>query len=243
MSQLDSSANAMPSNDKPPVIPPHLPGSRKRGLAPLWIIAICGAALTLFLVVGLLAVGFVRVRAAEAREEHAKQARAAEAQQRKARQMAAATARDQRAERGSAPATRQIKAEPGLTYTNDRIASVPWSLHVVKIDRSQKDLLLYSAHARDKVLGVSLLADQARGIPREVGRAIAAINGDFYVRDNASYAGDPRGLQIINGELISAPDTVCVWFETNGNPHLAEVKGDFNVTWPDGRRTPFGLNQ
>jgi exopolysaccharide biosynthesis protein len=76
-----------------------------------------------------------------------------------------------------------------------------------------------------------------------MGKAIAAINGDFYVRDNFTYAGDPRGLQIVNGELISAPDTAAVWLDPEGNPHLDEVKGSFEVTWADGRKTPMGLNQ
>jgi hypothetical protein len=76
-----------------------------------------------------------------------------------------------------------------------------------------------------------------------VGRALAGVNGDFYLRDNPTYAGDPRGLQILNGDLISAPDTVCVWFDADGNPHLDEVKDEFRVTWPDGRKTPFGLNE
>jgi len=134
-------------------------------------------------------------------------------------------------------------SEPGLTYTNVKVASVPWSIHVLKIDRSQKDLTFFSAHAKDKVLGVSLLADQARAVPRELGRAIAVINGDFYDRDNPTYAGDPRGLQIIQGELISGPDTSCVWFDAAGNPHLDDVKGDFNVTLPNGRKVSFGLNQ
>jgi len=138
---------------------------------------------------------------------------------------------------------REAKAEPGVAYSNDRVDKVPWSIHIVKIDRSRKDLAFFSAHAKDKVLGVSLLAEQARAIPRELGRAVAGVNGDFYARDNPMYAGDPRGLQIINGELISAPDTVCVWFDAEGNPHLDEVKGDFEVTWPNGKKTPYGLNQ
>jgi hypothetical protein len=145
--------------------------------------------------------------------------------------------------RAGDPESREAKTEPGVAYSNDRVARVPWSIHVVKIDRSRKELAFFSAHAKDKVLGVSLLAEQARAIPREFGRAIAGINGDFYLRDNPTYAGDPRGLQIVNGELISAPDTVCVWFDLDGNPHLDEVKGNFQVTWPDGRKTPFGLNQ
>jgi hypothetical protein len=136
-----------------------------------------------------------------------------------------------------------VPSEPGISYTNEKVPSEPWSIHVLKIDRSRKDLMFFSAHANDRVLGVSYIADQARAVPREFGRAIAGVNGDFYLRDDPVYAGDPRGLQIMNGELISAPSTVCVWFDANQNPHLDEVKGDFNVTWPDGRKTKFGLNQ
>ena len=69
------------------------------------------------------------------------------------------------------------------------------------------------------------------------------MNGDFYVRDDPTYAGDPRGLQIVQGELISAPDTFSVWFDREGAPHLDEVKADFNVTWPDGRKTRLALNE
>jgi hypothetical protein len=134
-------------------------------------------------------------------------------------------------------------SEAGLSYTNVRIASEPWSIHVLKIDRSRKDLTLVSAHAGNKVLGVSFLRDQAAAVPGELGRAVAAVNGDFYMRDNPNYAGDPRGLQIVNGELISSPDTVCMWFDPEGNPHLDDVRNEFNVTWPDGRKTPLALNQ
>lgn len=136
-----------------------------------------------------------------------------------------------------------LNSEPGLSYTNVKVASEPWSIHVLKIDRSRKDLTFYSAHARGRVLGVSLLADQARAVPPEIGRAMGAVNGDFYVRDNPTFGGDPRGLQIVNGDLISGPDTVCVWFDADGNPHLDEVKSGFNVSWPDGKKTAFGLNQ
>src|SRR2546423_1643600 len=60
---------------------------------------------------------------------------------------------------------RDARSEPGLSYTNARFPGEPWSIHVVQIDRSRKDLAFFSAHARDKVLGVSLLADQARAVP------------------------------------------------------------------------------
>jgi hypothetical protein len=145
--------------------------------------------------------------------------------------------------RAGAAEAKEVRGEPGVSYMNDKVSREPWSIHVLQIDRSRKDLAFYSAHAKDKVLGVSLIADQARSVPRELGRVVAGVNGDFYVRDNPPFAGDPRGLQIINGDLISAPDTVCVWFDPDGNPHLDEVKDNFHVTWPDGRKTPFGLNE
>lgn len=146
----------------------------------------------------------------------------------------------------AAQAAGAASATPGVTYRNHRLTAddgQPWSLHILKIDRSRPDLGFFAAHARDKVLAVSFIKDQAAAVPPEVGKAIAGVNGDFYTRDQPTYAGDPRGLHIMNGELISAPDTVCVWFDTNGHPHLDEVKGLFYATWPDGKKTPFGLNQ
>jgi large repetitive protein len=208
---------------KPPVLSAFPSAPSKRSLAPWAIAAICLGSMALLLVTGLVAAGiFVRSRAVAVRQERIQRVRAIEPQ---------------------TTAFAQTQAEPGITYTNVKVVSEPWSIHVLKIDRSRKDLTFFTAHARDKVLGVSLLADQARAIPREFGRAVAGVNGDFYDRDNPTYAGDPRGLQIVRGEFISAPDTVCVWFDPEGNPHLDEVRGRLVATWPDGRKTPFGLNQ
>ena len=145
--------------------------------------------------------------------------------------------------RGDVSPGRAARSEAGVSYRNERIASVPWSIHVVKVDRSRKDLTFHVPLARGKVLGVSRIEEQARAVPREIGRAIAGVNGDFYERDHPAYAGDPRGLQIVHGELVSAPSTVCVWFDAEGNPHLDEVKGDFKIKWANGVQTPFGLNQ
>lgn len=201
----------------------------KRNKLRAWPFIIIGVGLVCIAGFAILvgAVLFMRSKVVTARETDSQPAAAPEA---KARPVVASTGR-------------AGKSEPGVTYRNDRVASVPWSIHVLKIDRSQKDLIFYAAHARDKVLGVSFLTDQARSVPREIGRAVAGINGDFYLRDTPPYTGDPRGLQILNGDLISAPDTVCVWFDADGNPHLDEVKGDFNVTWANGHKIPFGLNE
>jgi hypothetical protein len=140
--------------------------SEKRALSPWAITAICVGGVVLLLGVGAVAAGLLVAKKF-------------------------AYVRAQGRETPSEPATasnlRWTKSEPGLSYANDRIASVPWSIHVLRFERSRQDLTFFSAHARNKVLGVSLIADQARAVPREIGRAIAGVNGDFYVRDNPTY--------------------------------------------------------
>lgn len=246
---MPPAADAMPAAGVPPMIPPSLPAPPKRRMSGLAIAVICAAVLAGFLAVGTLAVGLF-LRSAHSDSRQAKSAQASQP----VRPGVPAVRETKVRERqplplapADAPEATSLAIQPrtgaGLTYTNVKVANVPWSIHVLKIDRSQKDLTFFSAHAKEKVLGVSFIRDQAQAVPRELGVAIAGVNGDFYIRDNPTYAGDPRGLQIMNGDLISAPDTVCVWFDPEGNPHLDEVKGEFNVTWPDGSKTPFGLNQ
>lgn len=142
-----------------------------------------------------------------------------------------------------APVRTETVSGSGVTHSNDRIAQGPWSIHIAKVDRSRKDLTYFAPLATGKVLGVNRISQQASSVPPELGRAIAGVNGDFYERDSRTYAGDPRGLQILNGELVSDTSTVCVWFDGENNPHVDEVKGDFKITWPDGTQTAFGLNK
>jgi hypothetical protein len=71
---------------------------------------------------------------------------------------------------------------------------------------------------------------------------LAAINGDFYQR-HGPYAGDPRGLQIVEGELISAPSgSVSFWIDAVGEAHATNTVSLLQVTWPDGTSAPIGLN-
>src|SRR3954454_12453558 len=88
----------------------------------------------------------------------------------------------------SSPAA-ETASEPGISYKNEKVPSEPLSIHILKIDRSRKDLTFFAPHARGRVLGVGLLAEQARSIPADIGKAIAGVNGDFYLRDVPTFAG------------------------------------------------------
>ena len=83
-----------------------------------------------------------------------------------------------------------------------------------------------------------------RMVPPEVGKPIGAINGDLFEVVPA-YMGDPMGLHISNGELISSPipSHSCFWMDAAGQLFLTNVAPRFQVTWPDGRSLGFGLNE
>ncbi len=130
----------------------------------------------------------------------------------------------------------------GLTYTNSRIADGPWSIHVVQLDRANSHYQIESIHAGGGAVGLDTLSAQLGLVKPNLGTVVAAINGDFYQRDKA-YAGAPRGLEVVDGELLSGPSgETSFWIDALGEPHAEEVVSQFQITWPDGTATAFGLN-
>ena len=146
--------------------------------------------------------------------------------------------------RGHLTAVLNPKAARGLIYFHDVERTVPWSMHVVKISRERKDLELQTLMARGTSQGMDTVSEQVRQIPADWGRPVAAINGDLY-NDRGDYVGDPEGLQIARGELVSSPSPkrACFWLDPDANPHCGDVHSQFGVTWPDGHTTPIGLNE
>jgi len=128
-------------------------------------------------------------------------------------------------------------------YTNVVIPAVPWSIHVVQIPRAGARFDIQARHAGEGALGLSTLRDQIATLNPALGQPVAAINGGFYKRDTA-YAGGARGLQIVAGEVISAPvGNASLWIDIGGEPHLENVISRFQIIWPDGKVSPFGLNE
>lgn len=131
----------------------------------------------------------------------------------------------------------------GVSYIHDEVSAVPWSIHVAKIDRTHAELQLQSTLGDGTRFNIAPLSQQLRKMPPELGKAIVAINGDFFDNDSP-YEGDPKGLQIIRGELISAPAAwTCLWVDRDTQPHLGKVASQFTVTWPNGSTMPIGLNE
>ena len=141
--------------------------------------------------------------------------------------------------------TNRSSARParGFSYHRDDIPQGPWSIHVVKVDRSSRNLELHTALGKGAGFGLAPLSEQVNALPTGLGRPVAAINGDYY-RDEGLYAGDPKGLQIMRGEMVSGPcGWTCFWIDPAGNPQMTNMVSLFEVVWPTGQKFPYGLNE
>lgn len=144
-----------------------------------------------------------------------------------------------------APKPEQFQeSSPGVAHAKDRIERVPWTIEVVRLDRTRTDLEFAPTLGLGNRIGLSRLTAQVRWVPPGVGRAVAAINGDFYKTENEPFPGDPRGLFISRDEVFSAPSGGAVfWIDSNRQLHIAPVESAFEVVWPDNQTSTFGLNE
>jgi hypothetical protein len=130
----------------------------------------------------------------------------------------------------------------GISYSHDRAPEIPRSIHVLKIDRSRPDLQFHTTLPKGPAIALGTMTELMKAWPLDQGKPIAAINGDFW--KSGRYDGDPEGLQIMRGELISAPaERSCFWIDAHGRPHATNVVGHFKVTWPNNTTTLIGLNE
>ena len=131
----------------------------------------------------------------------------------------------------------------GVAYRHD-VRPEPWSIHILRVDRNRDDLRYLPVLGQFDRIGLNTLSTQVKQVPHRFGEVIAAINGDFYKTEGEPMPGDPRGLFVSRGEVISAPaDRDCLWFDTNGVPHVAIVQNQFTIALGSRPPVPFLLNE
>ncbi len=136
--------------------------------------------------------------------------------------------------------------EAGLEYTHILKAEGPQSIHVLKVKLDRPGWKWTTGLGDGRIYGLATTQAIANASASTLqGRLLAAINGDFFAIARGNYQGDPSGLQIMEGEILSAPtNRGCVWFNEEGNPNLGLVESKLRVTWPDGSsETQIGLNE
>ncbi len=139
-----------------------------------------------------------------------------------------------------------VELSLGLSYSHIEDDEVPLSIHVLRVDRHQAGWQWTTALAAGRVYGLDPLTKIVRTTSRDVGTPVlAAINGDWFEIAPGNYQGDPRGLHIIDGEVVSAPTPhTCLWIDSEGDFGMGTVESRFRVVWSDGEtETAFGLNE
>jgi hypothetical protein len=135
------------------------------------------------------------------------------------------------------------RSERSFAYTHDTVPEVPWSIHIFRLARTDHDFEFCTTLGNGDALGLTTVSEQIRHIPTDWGEPVAAVNGDLY-NNHENYRGDPRDLQISQGEVVSAPTGHdCFWVDAAGNPQATNVNSAFRIIWPDGTTTPVGLNE
>ncbi|MBN2513486.1 MAG: phosphodiester glycosidase family protein [Sedimentisphaerales bacterium] len=133
--------------------------------------------------------------------------------------------------------------EPGIEYTHRRIGQVPWAIHIVKIDRTLDDFRFVSTLAKQTIVDLETVRKQLEALPPEWGKPLAAVNGDFFIIKVGPYQGDPQGLHIVDGQLVSTPAGLSFWITPDGQPRIGNVASHLKVLEPSGLNWTFGLNQ
>ncbi|MGO8930199.1 MAG: phosphodiester glycosidase family protein [Limisphaerales bacterium] len=136
-----------------------------------------------------------------------------------------------------------VKPNHPCRYTNEVVAEIPWSIHIVEFERGRRDFELCTTLGKGNVIGMGTVSEQIKSLPRACGEPLAAVNGDFYEKSE-KHEGRPRDLQIRFGEVTSSPaGHTCFWVAPDGTPQMTNVFSRFRVIWPNGKTTPIGLNQ
>jgi len=132
---------------------------------------------------------------------------------------------------------------PGLQYQVVREGDQPWAIFVLKVKRDHPEYHLVSTLAQEHIFGLATVVEQAKSVPAELGTPIAAVNGDWFELPAGPYQGDLINLFIHRGQLVSLPTVGdAFWIDPKGQPQLAHVTTDLQVTWPDGTHTALGLD-
>ncbi|HMG76516.1 MAG TPA: phosphodiester glycosidase family protein [Pyrinomonadaceae bacterium] len=108
------------------------------------------------------------------------------------------------------PTTTNQKSEfiaPGIEhlqitrgYKSDKEATGPWFINMLRIDLSRSRLRL--VHALDEAVGLETTSSMAARHG-----ALAAVNSGYF-RTTGTYRGDSVGVEVLNGKLLSEPNSV-----------------------------------
>jgi exopolysaccharide biosynthesis protein len=119
----------------------------------------------------------------------------------------------------------ELTIAPGVKHIFMRKESGPWEINLLKANLEEADVSLETVLANNVVMGNAPLSAMANAVVEEGRYPLATINGDFFRRSPDPFAGDPFGLQVIRGEMVSFPDRTrsSLLITADGKPLIAQT--------------------
>lgn len=113
----------------------------------------------------------------------------------------------------------------------------------VELSQFEKEFSLITTLASNQIVGTEPLRAQVNALPKDLGTPVAAMNADFFMMTGAA-KGDPRGLHVWRGELVSIPSgPAAFWRDSKGQLQGEPVRSLLTVSWPGAGTNRAGLNE
>ena len=132
---------------------------------------------------------------------------------------------------------------PGASYQQLYRPEGPWAIHIVEADLSQQYLELHTLLGGGETLARRRLSGIVAAEHMQNGRAVAAVNGDFF--SLASMSGLPVGLHVEDGELVTFPDPgrSVFYVLSDGTMHIDRLRANAWLRGPGNVLLQFsGMN-
>jgi hypothetical protein len=129
---------------------------------------------------------------------------------------------------------------PGVKCVTLRRAEGPQVIRVIEIDRVAGYIRAMPAPAAEGAQALAPLSAIAARVSTEAAYAVAAVNGDFFVMETGPTQGDPLGVAVIDGEVVSTPfPRSALVIDREGRASVRLLKLDAWVARADGSRHPL----
>lgn len=136
---------------------------------------------------------------------------------------------------------------PGVFFQGLQRANPPTWVGVIRITLPlPKELVLSPALGDESGFNRRPLSQIAEFVQRSKGYVSAGINADYFGMNFSPYSGDPLGLHIQDGEIVSLPwsNRSALVGLVNGQVLIARFQFWARIKFPDGSEFPLdGLNQ
>ncbi len=133
----------------------------------------------------------------------------------------------------------------GAVYREYTLPDGPWVIQVLEIPRKSAAVEIGVEVGGKTILGLEPLDTMALRFASGERKAVAGVNGDFYILQRGPYQGDPIGLCVANGELVSTPiRRSAAAILANGEPVIDRFRLKSTLRRPDGESVRIdGVNQ